>query len=352
MKMKLRLYLSVLLIVLTTIRCTPRNIPIRTQVFVSTSGRTIIQYYAFKSGTCGTGTNCNFHGILPLPPGFAQVEVFLTGFTLEAGKSEEKVKRILAEVKKHQYSTSSGELEVEVTGRFETETMQPYSYQISFVVLLTNAAALLTNVGNTCKGVAQCIITASLPGSIPPTMQYIGLGTRIFDLSSTSEPLSVNALSMHVDPIRVQAPNVQVDYSCVLRDARSSNEMRCQWEASVIAFDPAEMDRNDSNVFPQFTIVGSNVPSAKQLNSQAKPFSGGTIAGYFDALEGISLFYGRGQENQIWLIDGSASGFNIIGSGPSTGEAQYGVFLGTTFMDRVKAQPFSLQVSRAVGLLR
>jgi hypothetical protein len=128
--------------------------------------------------------------------------------------------------------------------------------------------------------------------------------------------------------------------------------MGCEWDASVIAFDPTEMDRNDSSLFPQFIMIGHNVPSAQQLNSQVKPFSGGAIAGYLDVLEGLSLFYDRGTETTIWLIDGSASGFQILGSGPSTGEAQYGVFLGTTFMGRVTAKPFSVQVSRAVGLLR
>jgi hypothetical protein len=209
--MKSRLYPLFLIIIMMINVCIPQNTPfppLLTQVFRSTSGRTLIQYYTYKSGTCGAGTSCNFRGILPLPAGFAQVEVFLTGFTLEAGTSAEKVKRISAKVKKYQYDSSGGQMEVGVTGRFETETMQQYSYQISFVVLLTNAQALFTHIGDTCLGVAQCLITALLPGSIPPTMHYIGLGTHLFDLRSMSEPLSINALSMHVDPIRVQPPDV------------------------------------------------------------------------------------------------------------------------------------------------
>jgi hypothetical protein len=327
--------------------------PTVAQDFRSTSDQTFIQYYTYTSGTCGASTSCNFRGLIHPPVGYDQAEVFLTGFTLETQNSTDKIERISAEVQKYRYEPATGEMEVGVNGRLETKTRQPYSYQVTFVVLLTNAAAKFTRVGNGCNGVAQCHVTATLPGAVPQGMHYIGLGTRIFDLGSTSGPIAVNAFSMHIDSINVQnLPNVQIDYLCALQDAMSNGDMFCEWDASVIAFDPAEMDRNNSNLFPQYTMVGTNVSVASQLNGQAQPFSGGSISGYFDAFEGLSLFYNQGQQNAIWLVDSSASGFQTTGSPPTAGRAQYGVFLGTNFGDKVNAQPYAFQLSRAVGLLR
>ena len=110
--------------------------------FRSTSGQTFIQYYTYTSSTCGTGSNCNFRGVIHPPAGYDQVEVFLTGFALETHTNADKVQRVSAQVHKHRHDRSTGELEVGVIGRLETETHQPYSYQISFVVLLTNAKAM------------------------------------------------------------------------------------------------------------------------------------------------------------------------------------------------------------------
>jgi hypothetical protein len=321
--------------------------------FRSTSGQTFIQYYIYTSGTCGSGSNCNFRGIIRPPAGYDQVEVFLTGFTLETHASEDKVQRISAEVHKYRHDPATGELEVGVTGRLDTETRQPYSYQISFVVLLTNAAAMFTRVGNSCSGAAQCHITASLVGAVPQPMHYIGLGTRILDLGSSSGPISINTLSGHLDFVNTQnPPDVQVDYLCEMHDASVAGRMFCEWDASVIAFDPAEMDRNDSPIWPYYTMINLNVSHAQQLNGQAKPFSGGTISGFLDALEGLTFNYDPGQQNAIWLVDTSAANFQIVGSPPTTATTQYGIFLGTTFGNRANAQPFSFQESRAIGLLR
>jgi hypothetical protein len=332
----------------------PPALPVQIASFQSTSGRTIIQYYTYTSPPCGTGVGCDFRGIVATPPGFDQVEVFLSGFDIETLNQEDKINRIKAEVHKFRYDPTTGDLEVGVTGNLSTGTPQPYSYEVTFVVLLTDAAAArFTQVGNGCTGVADCHVIKTLPGAVPPGMHYIGLGTRIFDLGSDSGPLPINALSMHIDGLTITPPpDVQVDYACVLRDAAAANKMFCEWDASIIAFDPAEMDRNDSNIFPQYTMLARNVSSAKTFFGQARPFSGGTIAGFLDALEGVSLFYGQGQEHTIWRVDSSASGFQMNGVPPNVAITEYAMFLGVTFGDVVNTQPYSFQLSRAVGLLR
>ena len=184
-------------------------------------------------------------------------------------------------------------------------------------------------------------------------MHYIGLGTRIFDIGSSAGPISLNTLSMHIDSINVQfPPDVQVDYLCALHDALALGRMFCEWDASVIAFDPLEMDRNDSAIFPQYTMLNWNVLQYQQLNGQANPFSGGIISGFLDAFEGLTLSYDPGQQNAVWLVDASSANFQTIGSPPNAARSEYGIFLGTTFGDRVNAQPYAFQASRAIGLLR
>ena len=327
--------------------------PVVTGKYISTSGNTFIQYYTYASGTCGTGTNCNFRGVIRPKSGYEQAEVFLTGFTIERHAGADKVQGMSAEVQKFRYEPATGEMEIGVNGTLQTG--QPYSFNISFVVLLTtNAAAKFTHVGNGCNGVSECHVLVSSPGAVPAGKHYIGLGTRMVFLGTDSGPFNVNALSMHLDRINNTVPpgDVEIDYLCAFRDANADRKMFCEWSASIIAFDPAEMDRNDSSIFPQYTVLGNSVLVAQQHNAKPKPFSGGTISGYFDALEGMSLFYGPGQENPIWMVDASASGFQTSGSPATAGEVQYGIFMGTTFGDKVNAQPYDFQVSRAVGLLK
>src|SRR5689334_1893723 len=70
--------------------------PVVLRDFRSTSGQTFIQYYTFTSGTCGTGSNCSFRGIIHPPAGYDQSEVFLSGFSMETQNSVDKVQRISA----------------------------------------------------------------------------------------------------------------------------------------------------------------------------------------------------------------------------------------------------------------
>lgn len=320
--------------------------------FRSTSGRTIIQYYIYDSGLCGTGMNCNFRGTLKAPAGFDQVEVFLSGFTIQTDKSADKILRVASRIQKFRYDPATGDLEVGVNGQLVTGNVQPYHYQVSFVVVMTDSnAAKFTRVGGGCRDIAMCNITGSFPGAVPSNMQFIGLGTRMFDLGSDSGPLAINTLSAHVNSLNIaNLPDVYLDYLCVLQDSAKTNLMFAEWDASIIAFDPVEMDRNNSTIFPQSTFLGRNVSIRQDLANQAQTPTGATITGFLDAFEGISLFYTAGLEYDIWMIESSASNFSI--NPPNTAITKYGIFLGTRFGDTQNAQTYSYQESRALGLLR
>lgn len=326
--------------------------PIMIQQFQSTSGRTIIQYYSYNSGICGIGSNCNFRGPIHVPNGFEQVEVFLSGFTLMAQSQVGEVKGVSAQVQKFRYETTTGKLEVGVNGQFSTDSGQPYSYQVTFVVVLTDsAAAKFTHVGNGCAGIANCNVTRFLPGAVPSNLHYIGLGTRLFDLGSRSGPLLVNTLSAHIKSLSVNPPDVLLDYLCSLQDASGTNKMFCEWDASIIAFDPTEMERNNSTIFPQYTFFGRNISARQSFTNGDQAPSGAAITGFLNAFEGLTLFYDVGQEHAIWMIESSASNFQMAGVPPNTALTEYGIFLGTIFGDTTNAAQYVYQESRALGLL-
>lgn len=320
--------------------------------FKSSSGRTIIEYYTYDSGTCGIG-NCNFRGSLHAPAGFDQVEVFLSGFSLETQSKVDKISHVQAQVQKFRYDKATGDLEVGVSAQLSTSSGQPYAYHVTFVVLLTDVtAAKFTHVGNGCRGQAQCHVTATLAGAVPTGMQYIGLGTRIFDLGSESGPLLINTLSAHIDSLTVTPPNVQLDYLCSLHDAAGVNAMYCEWDAAIIAFDPAEMAQNTSTIFPQYTFLATSTTTADRWTNHSQPAAGTAFTGFLDAFEGVTFFYPTGKENAIWMVDAFASNFQLSGTPPNEALTDYGIFLGTTFGDTANAQAYTYQESRAFGFLR
>ena len=325
--------------------------PTLVATFHSSSGRTAVQYYAYSSGGCRGVGNCNYRGSLPSLPSFAQAEVFLSGFALETGSSAAEVGRISAEVHKYRYDPATGELDLGVAGQLSTNG-QPYRYHITLALVLTDAsAAKFTRISSGCTGVAQCRVVRSLPQAVPSTMQYVGLGTRTFDLGSNSGPIVVNALSIHQDGLTVTASTVQIDQLCALQQASMSNSMFCEWDASVIAFDPAEVEKNNSPIFPQYTFV-ANVSVAQRWTEHAQPGSGLPASGFLNAFEGLTLKYGPGQSHTVWLVESSASSFRMSGSPSNDALTDYGVFLGTAFGDRVQTQSYGFQESRAFGFLR
>jgi hypothetical protein len=123
-------------------------------------------------------------------------------------------------VQKHRYDQATGELEVSVSGQLST-TGQKYSYEITFVVVLTDAsAAKFTPVSTGCRGVEECAIPPrTLAGSIPAGMQFLGIGTRAWDIGSEDGALSLNALSSRVENATVAPPDVTLGCRGFFRDA-------------------------------------------------------------------------------------------------------------------------------------
>jgi hypothetical protein len=329
------------------------------QHFKSSSGHTQIVYFVYDAGPCGAGVGCTFRGTVRVPAGFEQVELFLSGFKLEALKQSDAIARVTATVRKENYDPTSGALELYIASTLSTKTVQQYSYSVTFVVLMTSASlAKFTPIGGGCAGINRCRIVRSLPTAVPNGMQYIGLATYSWDIGSNSGPLQINTLGGHQDGLTVTPVGADVEYSCVMQDARRKSRMFCEWGAKVIAFDPTEMEKNGSTIFPQYTFLsmGTNLRQAWTENS-ASP-SRSRLAGFFDAFEGLGLTYYRPFastsliQNPVWLLESSAANFRISPSAPDTAQTDYGIFLGTDFGDYSKAQRYGYQESRAFGLLR
>jgi hypothetical protein len=322
--------------------------PVRAARFRSSSGRTAIQYYRYRSGVCGAGPNCNFRGVIRVGRGFDQVEVFLCGLTLMTGSQVDKVGRVSATVNKYNYDATTGDLEVGVSALFATQG-QTYSYELTFVVLLTDAsAANFSPVSTGCGGVDTCTISQQFVGAVPPNMHYIGLGTRNWDLGSNGPAVPINAVSGHISGLTLAGADVNVDYYGVFRDAAGGVQMFLEWGAAAIAFLPSEMAQNASPIFPQYTTVGTVSTRQAWIEHDVASVP---ITGLFNALEGLTFFYGAGQEHELWMIEASVSNVRVPPGSVNMAQSDWGIFLGTTFGDRINAFQYTFQESRAVGFL-
>jgi hypothetical protein len=165
--------------------------------------------------------------------------------------------------------------------------------------------------------------------------------------------MNVNALSMHLNGISGFSPGGSgyLDYVCTFRDVSFSQKMFCEWSASIIAFDPVEMVSAASPPLQQLTFLNQSSIAERVHNGYQVP-GGGLTQGLFDALGGVSLYYKGTQDHPIWIVEASASGFQIGVVPSNSGAAEYGLFLGTTFGDRVNTTAYDYQMSRAVGFLR
>jgi hypothetical protein len=182
-------------------------------------------------------------------------------------------------------------------------------------------------------------------------MEYIGTGLHSFQIQSVSGPVLVNTISAHMTNLMVPSPDVHFDYTCEIQDVAAQNDMQCAMFGSVIAFDPRELEPNDSGSPPQLNYVFSGVSQAQTFTGAAKGVSAQPITGFLDALEGFKFFYAGGLEYPVWLMDASASNFNISATTPEESQTDYNVFLGTTFGDRLNAQSFEYRGDRLIGLL-
>jgi hypothetical protein len=310
------------------------------------------------AGPCGAGASCDFRGPVKARRGFEQAEVFLSGFRLEAGTQADAIQQVSATARRFRYDAATGEVEVGLAAVFRTRSQQNYSYRLTFVVVLTSRdVARFTTVGGGCAGTARCHIVKSLPGAVPKGWQYIGLASSLWHLGAVGGPILLNTVSGHVDSLTVAPPNVNVDYLCVLHGQRPQNDMFCEWDAKVIAFDPAEMTQNGSPLFPQYTFLNWNTTQYAGWSNRASQPARQRIPGFLDAFEGLSLTYqifppSMPAQNAVWSIEASAQRFRVDPVLTDTAITDYGVFLGTTFGNWSSATAFGYQSSRAFGFLR
>jgi hypothetical protein len=327
--------------------------PVRTRLFASSSGRTAIVYFTYASGPCGGALTCNFRGPIKVPPGFAQTEVFLSGVEWEAAGQADPLSQVAATVQRLSYDSTAGALEIGINASLTTQTRQSYSYILTFVVILTQAGvASFVPISTGCAGVGNCRIVRSVPGAVPAGMKYIGLATYNWHLGTQGGDILLNALSGHQDGLKIAPPNVDVEYRCVMQDARARNRMFCEWGAKVIAFDPSEMEQNGSTIFPQYTFLGLNTPNRHAWINQSASPSQAKLSGFLDAFEGLSLWYATGMQNAVWRIESSAKNHALTLSAPGIALTEYGMFLGTAFGNSVGAASYSYQESRAFGFLK
>lgn len=327
------------------------NQPTPAGQFQSSSGRTVLQYFR---QTFPAGAPSSFRGPLQVPPGFDQVEVLLCGFTLAADAHEAPLGRAAINVQKFGYDAQTGVLEAGVTTQFATDG-QGATSEVTFVVVLTDAtAARFSRISTGCGGPAECNIVRQVGSAIPSGMQYIGLATQIWDVGLQTGPgIPVNGIAGDVASLAVNPPTIWLQYIGALRNGAWTNEMFCEWQSLVIAFDPAEMTPVQTNLPYQYTFLGMHQSTRQVMQSQAVAPVGMPSTGFLDALQGCSLFYSQainGPESPIWMLESSAS-TPIMG--PNGAFTTYGAFLGSRFGDSVNAVPdYGFQISRAVGFLR
>jgi len=332
--------------------------PTLTQHYQSSSGKTNIEYYGYDASPCGAGVSCNFRGVIKVPKGFEQVEVFLSGFRLEATRQADAVQQVSVTVNKYLYDATTGALELSVGAVLRTKSGQDYALHVSFVVILTAPnVARFTPINTGCAGTVNCTITRSLPTAVPPGMRYIGLATQNWHLGSASGPLRLNTLSGHLASFTVAPPSVNLGYLCVVQGGRRNNKMFCEWAAKVIAFDPAEMEPAVSPIPPAYTFLGWNVGTRLFWANHSSIPSHKPIAGFLDGFEGLTLTYQNfpyvpGIQNSVWLIESSADNFRIDPSANDTAVTDYGIFLGTRFGNTTVASRYAYQESRAFGFLK
>jgi hypothetical protein len=320
--------------------------PVRRRTFRSSSKKTVIVYFTYRSGS----TLAPFRGFVRVPRGYPDANVFICGLTLAARQQVDKLSRVSVTVNKYRYDPAQGQLEVGVNADLGSASGQPNWHEVTFVVVLSDpSVARFTQINGSCGGVGQCSIARNLAGVIPPGMQYIGLGTRSWELGSNDGALPLNALSGHIDALAVGPTDVTLDYLGAFRNAAESNRMYLEWAASVIAFTTSEMAQNTSPIFPQYTTgVGSVTTRQAWTNNDVAP---APIKGALSAFEGVTYLYPTGQEHEVWIVEASLGNVRIQPNTTNNVRTDWGIFLGTTFGDRQNSLQYDYQESRVLGFL-
>jgi hypothetical protein len=324
--------------------------PVLAGQFQSSSGRTVLQYYRHSFPAGGPSS---FRGPVQMLAGFDQAEVFLCGFTVTTDAHEAEVARVSVNVQKFRYDAQTGVMELGVSTQFATDG-QGFAADVTFVVIFTDAAAArFSRISSGCGGTAECNIVRSVPNAVPAGMQYIGIATQIWDVGCRTGNELINGISGDVANLAVNPPTVFVDFAGVLRNGAWTNDMFCEWQGAVIAFDPTEMTRAVTSLPFQYTILAFHVATRQTFSNQAPAPPNTVVKGFLDAFQGPTLLYSQainGPETPPWMIEASATAPIM---GPSGAISQYGVFLGSRFGDAVNAMPpdYGFQISRAAGFL-
>jgi hypothetical protein len=324
--------------------------PVLTAQFQSTSGRTALQYF---QQTFPAGAPSSFRGPVQVLPGFDQVEVFLCGFTLATDAHEAPLGRAAVNIQKFGYDAQTGVLEAGVTTQFATDG-QGATSEATFVVVLTDAtAARFSRISTGCGGTGECDIVRQVGSAVPTGMQYIAIATQIWDVGVRSGPgIPLNGIAGDVVSLAVNPPAVWFQYIGALRNGAWTDDMFCEWQGMVIAFDPAEMTPVTTNLPYQYTFLGQHQATRQVMPSGAVAPAGVPSVGFLDAHQGCFLFHSQainGPESPVWMLEASASAPIM---GPNSALTTYGVFLGSRFGDSVNAVPdYGFQISRAVGFL-
>jgi hypothetical protein len=315
-----------------------------------TPSTTTLQYYRHSFPAGGP---TSFRGPIQTLAGFDQAEVFLCGFTLTTDAHEAEVARTSVNVQKFVYDAQTGVMEVGVTTLFATDG-QGFAADVTFVVIFTDAAAgRFSRISIGCGGTAECHIVQFVPNAVPPGMQYIGIATQIWDVGCRTGNEPINGIAGDVVNLGVNPPGVFLDFAGALRNGAWTNDMFCEWQGAVIAFDPTEMTPALTTLPFQYTILGYHVATRQSFSNQAPAPPNTVVKGFLDAFQGLTLLYSQainGPETPVWMLEASAAAPIM---GPSGAISQYGVFLGSRFGDAVNAIPpdYGFQISRAAGFL-
>ncbi|MBO3093579.1 hypothetical protein [Cellulomonas dongxiuzhuiae] len=292
-----------------------------------------------------------FRGPLRVASGFELVEVAEVGHRLQTETSAAPVSRVAVNVQSFAYDASTGDLEVGITPLLSTDG-QGWLAEVTFVVICTDSGvAHIARVSTGGVGTSEVSMSKYLPGAIPVGMDYVGMATQIWDVGTDAGPLLLNGVAAHVNNLSVTPPNLWLDYWGVLRDSAWTAPMFFEWQALVLAFDPAEMSRATTSLPYQYTWLAHNVVTRNFFAGPITAPPGAPVTGFLDAYEGSVLGFGQlinGPEHRVWCVEASASPPSLTPTGAIT---SYGTFLGTTYGDTVTTEPYLLQVSRCAAWL-
>lgn len=318
--------------------------PKRIAAFTSTSQRTTLQYFRYRSPRDGPSS---FLGDIAVNPGYEVAQAVLAGFRFQTASGPADVAAININVDPRGYDPATGRLEVSVSSAFSTNDPGPAVSDVTFVVILTrDQAASFTPIDPPSQGPTRPPIAVRVhgPASVPAGQHYIGTGVHEWQLGVDDRTVPLHVVSGHPTAVSVVGQDVDITYEGAIADAGPTNRMWMEWRASVIAFDPAEMapGPNPTTAAPTSSFSGLWQRTRWQQVWAAPP--GGRIVGVLDAFQGVSLELPGGQQGPVRAIEAAVAEVQIAQGG--TGVAvDYGLHL------KSPGQPFDAAMWRTVGLL-